>query len=161
MSHLAHLATPIEANRWEHVSAWLFAITVDVAMVLAGWALMNNLTPAPVEPQVIERIVEVPVEVEKIVYVERPAVTSVTAGFVEAETVEETETVTRTRTVTSGRRSALTAEQHERVIELIDLKREEIASGVKGVAAEIMRKVELSGHTNVVTRLPEWKAIKG
>jgi hypothetical protein len=154
MSHLAHLATPEGANLWEHISAWLFAITVDVAMVLAGWALMNNLTPAPVEPQVVERVVEVPVEVEKIVYVERPAL------HVES-TVEETETITETREVTRTRRSALTAEQHERVIELIDLKREEIASGVKGVAAEIMRKVELSGHTNVVTRLPEWKAIKG
>lgn len=158
MSHLAHLATPASANLWEHVSAWLFAITVDVAMVLAGWALLKKIEPQVTE-KIVERTVEkiVEVEVQVPVYIERPvAAPEVT---VHAE-VEETETVTETRSVTRTRRAGMTAEQHGQVLELIALKREEIAAGTRGVAAEIMGKVGLTGHPNQITRLPEWKAIK-
>ena len=157
MSHLAHLATPAGANRWEHVSAWLFAITVDVAMVLAGWALLKKI-----EPVVTEKVVEVqvPVEVEKIVYVEVPSA-PVPAAVVEAHAeIEETETVTETRSITRTRRAAMTAEQRGQVLELIALKRDEIAAGKRGVAVEIMKKVGLEGHPNKITTLPEWKEIK-
>lgn len=147
MSHLAHLATPIEANRWEHVSAWLFAITVDVAMVLAGWALMKRI-----EPTVTEKVVEV----EKVVYVEVPAAPAPAPEVlhVEAEVQEavtETETVTRTRTVTSGRRSSLTVEQREQIVEL----------GLAGhKPAEILRKLGIEGkQTNFITRSPEWTRV--
>lgn len=156
MSHLAHLATPAGANLWEHVSAWLFAITVDVAMVLAGWALLKKIEPQVTE-KIVERIVEKIVEVQVPVYIERPVAAPEVAVHAE---VEETEIVTETRSVTRTRRAGMTAEQHGQVLELISLKREEIAAGTRGVAAEIMGKVGLSGHPNQITRLPEWKAIK-
>jgi hypothetical protein len=134
MSHLAHLATPIEANRWEHVSAWLFAITVDVAMVLAGWALMKRIEPTVTE---------------KVVYVEVPAAPAPEVVRVEAME-EETETVTETRQVTRTRRSALTAEQRGQILEL----------GIAGhKPIEIMRKLALEGHPNKITRTEEWTKV--
>lgn len=161
MSHLAYLSTPTDPSFKEIVDGWIFAVSVDIVMILSGIALAvsrhRNVPAAEVVE--VEKIVEVqvPVEVEKIVYVEVPAAKEV------AE-VEETETVTETRSVTRTRRagipSGMTAEQHVQVLELIAAHRHEIETGVRGVAAEIMRKVEITGHTNIITRLPEWKAIK-
>jgi hypothetical protein len=146
MSHLAHLATPAGANLWEHVSAWLFAITVDVAMVLAGWALMKNITPDAPAPEIVERVVYVEVPAAPA-----PEVLHVEAEVQEAVTETETETVTRTRTVTSGRRSTLTIEQREQIVEL----------GLAGhKPAEILRKLGIEGkQTNFITRSPEWSRV--
>lgn len=143
MSHLAHLATPAGANRWEHVSAWLFAITVDVAMVLAGWALMKRIAPATPEPQIVEIVKEV--------FIEVPAKQEPLR--VEATVEEETETITETRQVTrSTRRSSLTAEQEQQIYEL----------GLAGVKpAEILRKLAIEGkQTNYITRSPVWARVK-
>jgi len=163
MSHLAHVATPEEATLKEKIDGWIVAVSVDVVMVLSGLALMlSKHKKAAPAAEIVERVVEKIVEVQVPVYIERePASAPI---HVEAQMEEtETETVTETRQVTRTRRqsASMTAEQRERVLELIAANREAIAAGTRGVATEIMRKVELPGHPNVVTRMPEWKAIVG
>ena len=164
MSHLAHVATPATPSPKERFDGWIVAISVDVVMVLSGLALMmtkhRTMQPATefVE-RIVEKIIEVqvPVEVEKFVYIERPALR------VDAEVQEtEVETVTETRQVTrtSSRKAAMTVEQHAQILEIIGQRQGEIIEGSLK-ASEIMAKVGLDGHPNKITRLPEWKAIKG
>lgn len=152
-----HLASLVDGT-WMR---WLIPCTIDILFITAMQMVLSGQKkePAPAV-ETVERVVEKIVEVQVPVYVERePAPAPI---HVEAQ-VEETETVTETRQVTRTRRqsASMTAEQRERVLELIAANREAIAAGTRGVAAEIMRKVELDGHTNVITRMPEWKAIAG
>lgn len=149
-THLAELVS----GTWMR---WLIPCTIDVLFVISmQMVLSGHKARSEPAPEVVERVVEV----EKVVYVEVPAapvpapapeVLHVEAEVQEAVTETETETVTRTRTVTSGRRSSLTIEQREQIVEL----------GLAGhKPAEILRKLGIEGkQTNFITRSPEWSRV--
>ncbi len=151
MSHLAHLATPIDPSTKEIADGWIFAASVDIVMLLSGVFLALARRAQTPEPQVVEKIVERVVEVEKLVYVEVPAKQEPIRVEAHVEEVEETETITETRQVTrTARRASLTAEQRGQVYEL----------GIKGFKpVDIMRKLAIEGHPNKITRTDEWARV--
>lgn len=146
MSHLAHLATPVNPSPKEIADGWIFAASVDLVMVLSGIALAVVNRKAR-EPKPAPEVIEVPVEVEKIVYVEVPA--PVPAPVAE---VEETETITETRQVTRTRRTSITPEQREEIAHLIkntSLSPTQIAGQIFGPGT----------HPNKITRDGEFKEL--